>query len=64
MKNMLRPVDVCKMLHTTLKTLRKMRDDKVGPRYIQLGNDPRYIRYMQEDVEKWVYEKRSKSVDF
>lgn len=65
MKPFLKPIDVAKMLGISTKRLATMRANNMGPRYIQIGDgDMRLIRYLPDDVEKWIVATRSKSIDF
>ncbi len=46
----LTPDDVAKLLHRSVRSLERDRQQGVGPRFVKLG---RHVRYRLDDIEAW-----------
>ncbi len=46
----LTPDDVAKLLHRSIRSLERDRQQGVGPKFVKLG---RHVLYRPEDIEAW-----------
>ena len=62
MEKMITPDELTKLLKLSKNGLANMRAKGNGPPFIKIGDGPRgRVRYLLEDVEKWIAESKSHS---